>query len=105
MRNLSGTRPGMFDYFRLARNPSGIDANRGDHFLQADFPFLIRWLLLPRFADCASNWIYDPQDSAAFLGVLSGFRLPQLPYAIGLRSHDVEIYVCFDDKLSLTHER
>jgi hypothetical protein len=37
--------------------------------------------------------------------MLSGFRLAQPPYAIGLRSHDVESYICFDDKLSLTHER
>jgi len=37
--------------------------------------------------------------------MLSGFRLAQLPYAIGLRSHGVESYICFDDKLSLTHER
>jgi len=29
------------DYFRVARNPSGIDVKRGDHFLQADFPVLI----------------------------------------------------------------
>jgi hypothetical protein len=27
--------------FRIARNPSRIDAERGDHFLQADFPVLI----------------------------------------------------------------
>lgn len=36
--------------------------------------------------------------------VLSGFRLAQLPYAIGVRSHGVESYLCFDE-LSLTHER
>jgi len=30
------------DYFRVARNPSRIDAKRGDHFLQADFSGLIR---------------------------------------------------------------
>lgn len=29
------------DYFRVARDPSRIDATRGDHFLQADFPALI----------------------------------------------------------------
>ena len=28
--------------FRLARNPSEIDAKRGDHFLQADFSGSIR---------------------------------------------------------------
>ena len=27
--------------FRLGRNPSRVDAKRGDHFLQADFPLLI----------------------------------------------------------------
>ena len=28
--------------FWFARNPSRIDAKRGDHFLQVDFPLLIR---------------------------------------------------------------
>src|SRR5467141_1714468 len=28
-------------FFRVARNPSRIDAKRGHHFLQADFPLLI----------------------------------------------------------------
>jgi len=28
-------------YFRLGRNPSRIDAKRGDRFLQADFPLQI----------------------------------------------------------------
>ena len=28
-------------YFQIARNPSRIDAKRGDHFLQADLPVLI----------------------------------------------------------------
>ena len=37
--------------------------------------------------------------------MLSAFRLAQFPYAIGLHSHGVESYICFDDKLSLTHER
>ena len=27
---------GQGDYFWIARNPSGVDAMRGDHFLQAD---------------------------------------------------------------------
>ncbi|HEY6272246.1 MAG TPA: hypothetical protein VIX19_09665, partial [Terriglobales bacterium] len=27
---------GLTHYFRVARNPSGIDAKRADHFLQAD---------------------------------------------------------------------
>jgi len=28
-------------YFRVARNPSRIDATRDDRFLQADFPLLM----------------------------------------------------------------
>jgi hypothetical protein len=52
--------------FRTARSPARIEGKLGDHLLQTDFPFLIRWLL-PRFADCASNWIYDPQNILAFL--------------------------------------
>jgi hypothetical protein len=32
----------MWNYFRVARNPSRIDVKRGDHFLQADIPGLIR---------------------------------------------------------------
>jgi hypothetical protein len=36
------------DYFRVARHPSRVDAKRGDHFLQADFPGLIRTM---------PNWI------------------------------------------------
>jgi hypothetical protein len=51
----------------LPGHPFGVDAKHRNSFPQADFPFLIRWLLLPRFADCASNWIYDPQNIAAFL--------------------------------------
>jgi hypothetical protein len=31
----------QMDCFRVARNPSRVDAKRGDHFLQADFPLLI----------------------------------------------------------------
>jgi hypothetical protein len=30
------------DSFGFARHPSRVDAKRGDHFLQADFPLLIR---------------------------------------------------------------
>jgi hypothetical protein len=30
-----------FGYFRIARNPSRIDAERCDHLLRADFPLLI----------------------------------------------------------------
>ncbi len=29
-------------YFKVSRNPSRIDATRGDHFLQADFSLPIR---------------------------------------------------------------
>ena len=32
---------GQVDYFWIARNPSGVDAKRGDHFLQADLSVLI----------------------------------------------------------------
>ena len=30
------------DYFRVIRDPTRIDGECGDHFLQADFPLLIR---------------------------------------------------------------
>ena len=36
---------------------------------------------------------------------LSGFRLAQLSYAIGLRSHGAESYICFDEMFRLTHEQ
>jgi hypothetical protein len=32
---------GQADHFRVARNPSRVDAKRGDHFLQADLSLLI----------------------------------------------------------------
>src|SRR2546430_14293522 len=48
-----------WDYFRFARNPSRVDAKRGDHFLQADLPLLIcRQRVIWRFTarrDCLSG--------------------------------------------------
>src|SRR2546426_7726011 len=62
------------DYFRVARNPSRTDVKRGDHFLQADFPGLIRaipnWItsesptihelsLIARWCSCGDHNIHD----------------------------------------------
>jgi hypothetical protein len=40
--------PGLERYFRVARDPSRIDVKCRDHFLQADFPVLVRTM---------PNWI------------------------------------------------
>jgi hypothetical protein len=67
---------------------------------------LLRRHIVPnsRFADNTSSG-FAIGKTLRVSWMLSGFRLARLPYAIGLRSHGVESYICFDDKLSLTHER
>ncbi len=41
-RNISGNWDVSIAKFRVPGNPSRVDAKRGGHFLQADFPGLIR---------------------------------------------------------------
>ena len=56
--------------FRLARSPSRINAKRGDHFLQADFPLLI--------ARCHTGLLRDCRPSRRSRTARESIRLSHL---------------------------
>ncbi len=66
---------GKVDYFRIPRNPPRTDAQRGDHFLQADFTGLIP----PWKPD--SFRLADDSPRTSFFVARSAFVDPQLAEA------------------------
>src|SRR6266851_4337397 len=64
-RNISGNWDVSIAKFRVPRNPSRTDVKRGDHFLQADFPGLIRAM---------PNWITSESPTIHELSLLARWR-------------------------------
>ena len=81
------------DYFWIARNPSGVDAKRGDHFLQADFwpTITFGWPVIrpewgqrtPRSSEAlGSSKRLQELDDGILVGAFQFFKL--LDHVVGL---------------------